>query len=58
MDIEDKGVLIVGSKRIGSVIAKYLASHGMHIAIGYRNSISEAESLKQELNNSNGLLKS
>lgn len=54
MDIEDKGVLIVGSKRIGSVIAKYLASQGMHIAIGYRNSISEAESLKQELNNSNG----
>ena len=52
MDVQGKGVLIVGSKRIGGVVAKYLASNGMNIAIGYRNSIKEAEFLKQELNNS------
>ena len=54
MDVKGKGVLIVGSKRIGSVIAKYLSTQGMHVAIGYRNSISEAESLQQEMDNSNG----
>jgi NAD(P)-dependent dehydrogenase (short-subunit alcohol dehydrogenase family) len=54
MEIRGKGVLIVGSKRIGAIIAKHLSKNGMHIAIGYRHSIDEAESLKNELNNSTG----
>ncbi len=43
MDFTNKGVLITGGKRIGSVVAVELARRGMNIALTYRQSKEEAE---------------
>lgn len=44
-----KGALLLGTKRIGAVVAERLAQEGVRLAIGYRKSRDEAESLKERL---------
>jgi NAD(P)-dependent dehydrogenase (short-subunit alcohol dehydrogenase family) len=43
MDLKGKVVLITGARRIGSVVAGELGSHGADVAISYGRSKSEAE---------------
>lgn len=47
--LEGKGALIVGAKRLGSVVAKRLAEEGVNLAISYRNSAKEAETLRSSV---------
>jgi NAD(P)-dependent dehydrogenase (short-subunit alcohol dehydrogenase family) len=49
MRLTDKAVLITGGKRIGAVIATELAARGMHVALAYNRSRSEAESVANEI---------
>lgn len=43
MDLTDKVALITGGRRIGAVVATELARKGVHVAVVYRGSRSEAE---------------
>ena len=47
--LEGKGALIVGARRVGAVLAQRMAREGINIAIGYRSSAAEAESLRDSL---------
>ena len=47
--LEGKGALIVGAKRLGIVVAKRLAEEGVNLAISYRNSAKEAETLRSSV---------
>jgi len=49
MTLEGKGALIVGARRLGSVVAKRLAESGVNIAISYRNAAHEAETLRSSV---------
>ena len=49
MELSDKAVLITGGKRIGAVIATELAARGMHVALAYNRSRTEAESVAKEI---------
>ena len=49
MDVNDRGVLITGGKRIGQVVARVLASHGAHVAVSYRESRAEADQTAAEV---------
>ena len=47
--LEGKGALIVGTKRVGAVVARRLAADGVNLAISYRNSATEAETLQRSV---------
>ena len=49
MELSDKAVLITGGKRIGAAIAIELAARGMHVALAYNRSRTEAESVAKEI---------
>jgi NAD(P)-dependent dehydrogenase (short-subunit alcohol dehydrogenase family) len=49
MTLTDKAVLITGGKRIGAVIAKELAARGMHVALAYNRSRTEADAVASEI---------
>ncbi|MYA59115.1 MAG: SDR family oxidoreductase [Chloroflexi bacterium] len=46
-----KSALIVGAKRVGQVVAHRLAEDGINLAIAYRSSVAEAQSLADSINN-------
>ena len=46
-----KAALIVGAKRVGQVVAHRLAEDGINLAIAYRSSAAEAQSLADSINN-------
>ncbi|MSQ12100.1 MAG: SDR family oxidoreductase [Dehalococcoidia bacterium] len=52
--LSGRGVLLVGTRRIGAVIAHRLAKEGLRIAIGYRSSKREAEALCQSIASEGG----
>lgn len=55
MTFTGKNVLITGASRgIGSEIAKYLANEGLKVWINYRSSASEADKLKEEIEENGG----
>jgi NAD(P)-dependent dehydrogenase (short-subunit alcohol dehydrogenase family) len=43
MDLSGKVAIITGGKRIGRVVARELATHGMDLVLSYRGSKDEAE---------------
>jgi pteridine reductase len=47
--LEGKGALIVGARRVGAVVARRLAEEGVNLAISYRNSEKEAETLRSSV---------
>lgn len=47
--LEGKGALIVGARRVGAVVARRLAEEGVNLAISYRNSAKEAETLRSSV---------
>lgn len=49
LDLEGRGVLIAGAKRVGAVVACRIADEGAGVAITYRSSIEEAEALRDEI---------
>ena len=49
MTLQGKGALIVGARRVGAVLARRMAQEGVNLAIGYRSSATEAESLRDSL---------
>ena len=49
MDPADKVALITGGRRIGAVVATELARKGVHVAVVYRGSRSEAEETAETL---------
>ena len=49
MTLEGKGALIVGARRVGGVVARRLAEEGVNLAISYRNSAKEAETLRSSV---------
>ena len=49
LDLKGRGVLIAGAKRVGAVVARRIADEGASVAITYRSSIEEAESLRDEI---------
>lgn len=49
MDPTDKVALITGGRRIGAVVATELARKGVHVAVVYRGSRSEAEETAETL---------
>ena len=46
-----KAALIVGAKRVGQVVAHRLAEDGINLAVAYRSSAAEAQSLVDSINN-------
>ncbi len=53
--LQGKGALIVGARRVGAVLARRMAQEGINLAIGYRSSASEAESLRDSLTGSGAM---
>jgi NAD(P)-dependent dehydrogenase (short-subunit alcohol dehydrogenase family) len=49
LNLEGRGVLIVGARRIGEVVTRRLAQERVNLAIAYRNSKNQAEELIQSL---------
>ena len=49
MDLTDRVALITGGRRIGAVVATELARKGVHVAVVYRASRSEAEETAETL---------
>jgi 3-oxoacyl-[acyl-carrier protein] reductase len=45
LELKGRGAIIVGAKRVGATVAERLAREGVRLAIVYRNSRIEAESL-------------
>ncbi|NEP12563.1 MAG: SDR family oxidoreductase [Symploca sp. SIO2C1] len=48
-NLAGKGALIVGAKRVGHVIGRRMAQEGINLAIAYRRSQAEAETLQREV---------
>ena len=51
MDLRDRVALITGGKRIGAAIAADLAGRGMHVALSYNRSRTEAEEAATAIRN-------
>jgi NAD(P)-dependent dehydrogenase (short-subunit alcohol dehydrogenase family) len=49
LTLAGRGAIIAGSRRVGATVAKLLAREGVRLAIVYRRSRSEAESLHAEV---------
>lgn len=49
LTLAGRGVLIVGTRRMGADVARCLAKQGVHVAIVYRHSAKEAANLCREL---------
>jgi len=49
-----KGALLLGTRRIGAVVAERLAREGVRLAIGYRSSRAEAEALRERVTRQGG----
>ena len=49
IDLRGKSALLAGAKRVGEHVARRLASEGVNLAIAYRNSKAEAESLASQV---------
>ena len=49
LTLDGKGALIVGARRVGAVVARRLAEEGVNLAISYRNSVKEAETLRSSV---------
>jgi NAD(P)-dependent dehydrogenase (short-subunit alcohol dehydrogenase family) len=49
VDLSDKVALITGGKRIGAVVARELASHGVDVALSYARSQAEADLAAQDV---------
>ncbi len=49
LKLRGRGVILVGTKRIGAVVAHRLAREGVNLAIVYRSSRKEAERLNSEV---------
>ncbi len=49
MNLSGKTILLTGSKRIGSVVAKKIAEKGANLAIAYNSSKEEADKTRQEI---------
>ena len=49
MTLEGKGALLVGARRVGGVVARRLAEEGVNLAISYRNSAKEGETLRSSV---------
>jgi NAD(P)-dependent dehydrogenase (short-subunit alcohol dehydrogenase family) len=47
--LEGRGALVVGTRRVGAVVARRLAAEGVNLAISYRQSRAEAEQLRESL---------
>jgi len=47
LKLNGRGALLVGTRRIGAVVAQRLAREGVALAIGYRSSRAEAEGLRE-----------
>lgn len=49
LTLAGRGALLVGTKRVGAVVAHRMAAEGIHLAIAYRSSAAEAERLHAEV---------
>ena len=49
INLQSKGAIIVGARRIGAVVADRMAAEGINIAVVYRNSEDEAKALANDL---------
>jgi pteridine reductase len=49
LDLMGQGAVIVGAKRVGALVARRIADEGANIAIVYRSSIAEAQTLQRDL---------
>jgi NAD(P)-dependent dehydrogenase (short-subunit alcohol dehydrogenase family) len=49
INLEGKGAIIVGARRIGAIVASRMAADGINVAVVYRNSKAEAEALVNDL---------
>ena len=49
LTLAGKGALMVGTKRIGALVARRLAQEGVNLSIAYRNSRAEAERLHEDV---------
>jgi NAD(P)-dependent dehydrogenase (short-subunit alcohol dehydrogenase family) len=49
LDLKGRGAIIVGTRRIGAVVAQRLAREGVRLAIVYRHSREEAGQLRERL---------
>jgi NAD(P)-dependent dehydrogenase (short-subunit alcohol dehydrogenase family) len=49
LDLAGRGALLVGTKRVGEVVARRLAKEGVNLAIAYRSSEAEARRLQAEV---------
>ena len=49
LTLDGKGAIVIGTRRIGDLIARRLAAEGVNLAIVYRSSKAEAEHLYQSL---------
>lgn len=49
LKLNGRGALLVGTRRIGAVVAQRLAREGVALAIAYRSSRAEAESLRESV---------
>lgn len=47
--LKGSGALLIGTRRVGAVVARRLAAEGVNLAISYRRSRTEAEQLRQSL---------
>jgi NAD(P)-dependent dehydrogenase (short-subunit alcohol dehydrogenase family) len=47
--LKGKGALLVGTRRVGAIVARRLADEGVDLAISYRRSRDEAERLRESL---------
>ncbi|PZC45630.1 MAG: 3-oxoacyl-[acyl-carrier protein] reductase [Chloroflexi bacterium] len=52
ISLSGKGALLVGTKRVGQIVARRLAREGVNLAIAYRSSKAEAEELQRDLGSS------
>ena len=49
LTLRGRGAILVGTKRVGAVVARRLAREGVNLAIVYRSSRQEAERLEREV---------
>ena len=49
LNLVGSGALLVGTRRVGALVARRLAAEGVHLAIAYRSSRTEAEGLRESL---------
>ena len=49
INLQGKGAIIVGARRIGAIVAHRMAAEGIDVAVVYRNSEDEAKALVNEL---------